>query len=245
MPQAKSDPTSLNAAQRATQMLEQFANSYQHKVGVAASLTFGIRITDLATDWYVEIGSAQVALRPGPPPEPTVILTCDVDTLHKIYLGEWNVLTALGRARISDAAPMELVFMEGVLPSPELVGKFLPVVFHFFNRGSPEFVAFGQVHSRFVHGGNSVVLYYEPGLRTAWYQVTKGMIVNERKDEQTNPFASLFICTRGRGKARLNSAEYTLTEGTSVLVPTGMTHMFWNEYEQPFEFIVVMFGPEA
>ena len=135
--------------------------------------------------------------------------------------------------------------MEEVQPTPEFIEKIVSLAFHFFNRGSPEFIHFGENYSRFIHGGNAVVFYYTKGLRTAWYQIKKGMIVNENEKDQVNPFPTLFICTRGEGKAKLGDNSFTLKEGTTVLIPAGMSHMLWNERDSPFEGIIIMFGEGA
>ena len=88
-------------------------------------------------------------------------------------------MTAVGRERMSDKTPLDIGFIEGFLPSMDFIyGTLMPLGFHFFSRGKPEVISYGEKFSRFVHGGNTVIFYYQKGLRISWYQVKKGMKIN-------------------------------------------------------------------
>jgi D-lyxose ketol-isomerase len=106
-------------------------------------------------------------------------------------------------------------------------------------------IPFGDGLTRNVHGANSAIFYYQRGIRTGWYQVEPGMHVNRSEADQTNPFPSLFIMTRGRIQARLGGELLELEEGQAVLVPAGMAHEFWAEEDQYGELVLVMFGEGA
>ena len=187
-----------------------------------------------------------MVLNQGFPEEPTFYLVTDPGTLERIHAGEMNALTAAGRARMSDPTPLDFGFMEGFQPSPEFLSDvMLPLGFHFFNRGRPEIVYFGEEYSRNVHGGNAVIFYYQQGLRTGWYQVRPGMKINENLDDAVNPFPTLFIITKGEGRGRLGEKEMDLREGMSVYVPAGMVHQFRTEKEPGMEFVIIMFGEGA
>ena len=90
-----------------------------------------------------------------------------------------------------------------------------------------------------------MIFYYEKGLRTAWYQVKKGMKINENLEEATNPFPSLFIMTKGEGQALLGDKTISLKAGLTLFVPAGMIHQFWTESDSGLEFIIIMFGEGA
>ena len=228
-------------------MIADFAASYEGKTGPAIEAIFGLEIKgEQAGSWRVQIDpKRKVTVRPGKPDAPTFVLTCDLETLGKIHDGVWNALTAAGQARSTDPVPLDIGFMEGFSPAPDTMGKILHVLFHFFNTNNPEIVRFGEKHSRFVHGGNAVVFYYTKGLRTAWYQLKKGMVINADEKDQVNPFPTLFICTRGEGRGRLGGKDSVLTEGMSVFIPAGMSHTFWNERDEPCEGVIIMFGEGA
>ncbi len=111
--------------------------------------------------------------------------------------------------------------------------------------GLPEFLAFDREASRVIHGANAVLLHYFEGLRSVWYQVESGQHINPDPRDQTNPFPSLFIFLTGRGKARIGGTETDIHGGTATLIPAGVAHEFWNRFEQPLEFILIMFGQGA
>ena len=231
----------------AAEIIKDLAAAYQQKADEKEEGIFGIEVKGEGGGmWTVSIEPGRkVKVQEGEPEKPTFILTTDLLTLRKIYQGEINALTAAGRAKASDRAPVDIKFMPGVQPSPEIMKKLLHYGFHFFIQGTPEIVYFDEAHSRFVHGGNVVIFYYTTGLRTAWYQIKKGMVINQDESDQVNPFPTIFICTRGEGQAKLGGKTITLRKGMMVYIPAGMAHMFWNENNEPMEGIIIMFGPGA
>jgi len=231
----------------AAKIITDWAAAYQKKVSPEEEGLFGIEIKGEGGGvWTVSIEPGRkVKVRAGEPDKPTFLFTTDLSTLRKIDKGEINALTAAGRAKASDSAPVDIKFMPDVQPSPEVMKKIFHYGFHFFIPGTPEIIYFDEAHSRFVHGGNVVIFYYTTGLRTAWYQVKKGMVINQDESDQVNPFPTLFICTRGEGRAKLGGKTITLKKGMMVYIPAGMSHMFWNENDEPMEGIIIMFGPGA
>jgi mannose-6-phosphate isomerase-like protein (cupin superfamily) len=168
----------------------------------------------------------------------------NMETLRRLDRNEINAMTAMGRANWSDPADMDPVIPGGRL-TPELQALFLPLTFHFWNREWPEIVPFGEGTTRFVHGGNAAIFFYDQGLRTAWYQIQEGMHINADPSDQTNPFPSLFIVTRGSIMARLDGREQRLSEGIAVLVPAGMPHEFWAGPGEYGEVIMICWGDGA
>lgn len=168
-----------------------------------------------------------------------------IETLRRLDRGEISAMTAMGRAHWSDPADMDPVLPPGQGFTPELQARFLPLTFHFWNRDWPEIIRFGEGTTRFVHGGNAAILYYDRGLRTAWYQLKEGMHVNSDPADQTNPFPSLFVVTRGNCRARLGGEELRLQEGMAVHVPAGMTHEFWAGPGEYGEVVLIMWGAGA
>jgi mannose-6-phosphate isomerase-like protein (cupin superfamily) len=213
-------------------------------------ITFGILITGPHEEkWTISIdkkGPQKVELKKGFPDQPTFYLVTDFMSLKKIYDGKLNALTAAGRERMSDKTPLDIGFMEGFQPSIDFIyGTMMPLGFHFFNRGKPEVIPFGEKFSRFVHGGNTVIFYYQQGLRIGWYQVKKGMKINEDPQLATNPFPTLFIMTKGEGMGRLGENTMPLKEGMAIYVPAGMVHQYWTESDSGLEFVIIMFGEGA
>lgn len=232
-------------------MLEEFVNDYERNDELPESpIAFGIQITgEKGGKWTVSIDAKKpdkVTLTKGFPSQPTFYVVTDAATIRKIFNGEINVLTAAGRARMSDKTPLDFEFMEGFQGSMDFISEvMLPLSFHFFNRGKPEIIPFGEQYSRIVHGGHAVVFYYQKGLRTAWYKIEPGMFINKDLKDAANPFPTLLIITKGQGQVRLGDKIMSLREGMTVFVPAGMVHQFWTENDEGVEVIIIMFGKGA
>ena len=103
-------------------ILQSYVVDFRQDPAAAQPITFGIRVTgEGGGEWHVvdtgkkAAGSGEwdVALQPGFPKVPCAFYTLDLVTLRKIDQGTWNGLTAMGRARASDSAPMDIGVTEG------------------------------------------------------------------------------------------------------------------------------------
>lgn len=237
----------------AEEILRSYVEDFQRDPAAAEPMTFGIRLKgDSGGEWRISVagrkeptGGYHVELREGLPSTPSVLYTLDLNTLRKIDRGEINALTAMGKARASDPAPMDIEFMEGFRPEADFFARFIPFTFHFWTRGFPEVVEYGRPYSREVHGANMVVLYYQTGLRSAWAQIDKGQHVNADPGDQTNPFPTMIIGIRGRAVAKVGGKEGVLQAGQMVFIPAGVSHEAWNPYDDPAEIVILMFGEGA
>ena len=159
----------------AEEILRSYAEDFQSDPAAAEPITFGIKVSgEGGGEWHVVVGGKkaangdyQVDLVRGLPPNPAAFYTLSLAALRKIDSGEINALTAMGRARASDTAPMDIGLMDGFEPAPDFFGRLIPFTFHFWTRGVPEIVNFGRPQSREVHGANMVIFYYQEGLRSA------------------------------------------------------------------------------
>lgn len=234
-------------------ILQSYVADFRHDPAAAESFTFGVRVTgEGGGDWHVVVsgkkGDAEemdVTLKPGFPAEPVAYYKLDLATLRKIDRGELNALTAMAKARGGDPVPMDLDLMPGFQPSPGFLARIVPFSFHFWTRGFPERVPFSGELGRVTHGANAVIFYYQKGLRSGWFQVNKGQHVNEDPEDQTNPFPTMFFMLRGKLQAKVGGKQVTFPENEMMFVPAGVTHEFWNPYDNPAEFIILMFGEGA
>ena len=246
-------PARPPASRSVAEILGSFVDDFRNDPAAASKTVFGVSVKGAAeTDWRVVVsgrkdasGRYEVELQKGLPPEPAFVYVTDAATLDKIDRGEINALTAMGKARESDPAPMDISFTPGFQPTEDFLTAFLPLSFHFWTRGFPEIVPFGPSASREVHGANMVVLYYQKGLRSAWGQIRKGQRVNADPRDQVNPFPSMFIGLRGRAVVKVGGIEKALEPGRMVFIPPGTAHEAWNPYDEPAECIILMFGDGA
>ncbi len=243
----------INTDRAAEEILQSFVGDFRKDQFAREPITFGVRVRgEGGGDWHIVVEGksedekkAVVTLKKGFPAEQIGYYNMDIETLRKLDRNELSVLTGMGKARSSDIAPVEFDIAEGFDPGPEYWERLSPFTFHFWTLGIPEVVKFAREYSRVVHGGNVVLFYYQRGLRTAWYQIEKGQHINEDPQDQTNPFPSMFIITRGKAQAKIGGVERMMKEGEMLFVSAGISHEFWNNNEEPCEFIIIMFGKEA
>ncbi len=237
----------------AEEILQSFVEDFREDPFASEPITFGVRVRgEGGGDWLIivegkseEDKKAAAKLKKGFPSERIGYYNMDIETLRKIDRNELSVLTGMGKARSSDIAPVEFDVSEGFDPDPKYWERLSPFTFHFWTRGHPEIVKFAGEYSRVVHGANVVLFYYERGLRTGWYQVEKGQHINEDPKDQTNPFPTILIITRGAAHAKIGGVEKIIQKGELLFIPAGDSHEFWNTKEEPCEFIIIMFGEEA
>ena len=246
-------PAQPTAPRPAGEILRSFVEDFRNDPAADTPCTFGVSIPGSAEpEWHIVVtgrkdaaGRFEVDLRKGLPLDPAAVYTTDLETLNRIDRRELSALTAMGRARMSDPAPMDITFMPGYTPGEDFLANFLPLTFHFWTRGFPETVSFSPAVGREVHGATMVVLYYQKGLRSAWGQIRKGQRVNADARDQVNLFPTMIIGLRGRAMAKVGGVEKILEPGQMVFIPPGTAHEAWNPFEEPAEFILLMFGDGA
>lgn len=228
------------------EMIESFVEDFRNDSSrMNRELTFGVAV-DTIKFHVISDGKGKVTLNNGFPEEPTFYYKLDTITLKKIYSGQLSVITAMGRANMSDPAPMDLGFMEGHQMDPVFFDWIIEYTFHFWTRGFPEIIRFGdESKTRIVHGANVTGLYYQKGFRSAWYQIKKGQHINASPNDQRNPFPTLIMFTSGQAEAKIGGKQMILQKGDSVLIPKDISHEFWNDEEKAAEFFIIMFGDGA
>lgn len=231
-------------------VIQRFAADYADDPFLDRETVFGVEVD--GEWWTVRAlpgagGSAgDVRVTAGRPPAPTFYFTVDRETLRRIDAGQMNALTAMGKARESDAAPMDIATMDGFAPSdPDFGAWVIPFVFHFWTRGQPEIIPFNSEATRTVHGAQAAIFYYQEGLRSAFFEVRPGQHVNADPADQSNPFPSLFIMVEGRVRARIGGRDMELEAGNAMFIPAGVTHEFLNPFDAPGRGILLMFGEGA
>jgi len=230
-------------------ILEGYAEDYQTDVTLNKDVTFAIKVDD--TFWHViakaktETSEANVTVNEGKPETPSFYFYTDLETLNKINKGEMNALTASAKAFESDFAPFDVDVMEGFQPDETFMSTLFSVYFHFWTKGLPERIPFGLDFTRFTHGAQASIFYYQPGFRSGYVAIKKGQHANKDEKSKTNPFPTLLIAIKGEGKMIINGEESNFSAGEAILIPAGVTHEFLNENEDPLECILLMFGEGA
>jgi hypothetical protein len=233
-------------------MLADFADDYQHDA-MARPIVFGVEVRDAEDPkWHIVVeehdDDLAVSLHEGFPETPTAYFTTDLETLERIHAGELASLTAMGKAFSSDFAPLDLGFMDGFVPAENTVPDLIAAAFHFWTRGFPERVRFGDLAAtRRIHGGNATLFYYQEGFRSGYFDIAPGDHVNAEEASQTNPFPSLIIMIEGPVHARIGGEECTINTGEAIFIGPGVAHEFWLDEaaEHHAKGVLVMFGDGA
>jgi mannose-6-phosphate isomerase-like protein (cupin superfamily) len=230
-------------------ILDRFASDYKNDPMFKSNQYFGIEVDKEM--WKIETipatdkSPSQISITKGTPNTPTFYYVTNLRTLKQLDMGELNPLTAGVKAFSTDYAPLDIEAMDGFQPSQEFVGNVLAFTFHFFTKGTPEIVPFGQHHTRSTHGAQASIFYYDTGLRTGYGYLHPGQHANEHPLSKTNPFSSMIILIKGKVTARLNDIDYIIEAGNAFFIPPGMTHEILNPNNEAAEFILLMFGEGA
>lgn len=228
----------------AWEMLEKMAEAFKNKIGEQFSVAVQFDISDKEESWYVTIEEGRkVSVGKTAHKKAQFIFVITTDTLLLIYEGKMTAMTAAGKAKGSDPAPLDLKFAEGMESTPEIRKKFYTFIQHFFNPTEPERILLGEEYSRVVHGGHVIPLYYHPGLRSGWYLLKKGERLNEPGD--TNPFPQAFIFIQGEGFAKIGDKTIRVKAGESYFIPPGSDHVVWTESKKPLILIWLAWGEGA
>lgn len=245
-PSANTETKSLDAAA----IIKSYVEDYKSDQYAADPMLFGIEVPEQGR-WTVRITGKQieeqweVLLTEGFPTEQTFIYKIEYATLQAIYQGNLNALTAQGKAFSGDYTPMSISYMEGYEPTAEEYDKINPFSFHFWTKGFPEFIPFGEGLTRRAHGSNFVVFYYEKGLRTAWYRVLPEEKVRHDPREQAMPFPIMVVAIKGTTEGEVDGKRVSLPAGNTIFIPPNVQHKWWNETDEPTEAILIMFGEGA
>lgn len=231
------------------QILKTYTNDYQKDVMLTEDIRFGIKVGD--DFWHViataktKTNDATVELFAGKPKEASFYFKTDFETLEKIYNGELNALTGSAKAFETDFAPFDADVMEGFQPDETFMPKLLKTLFHFWAKGTPEIIPYGIDYTRFTHGAQASIFYYQPGFRSGYIAIKKGQHANKDEKSKTNPFPTLIIAMKGECEMIINGKKTILKGGTAVLIPANVSHEFMNNNDELFEGILLMFGEGA
>ena len=231
-------------------IIKSYVEDYKNDQHAQYPMTFGIEIMDKG-QWTVEVTGKKlddqygVMLTEGLPTKPTFIYVIENRTLEAIYNGDLNALTAQGKAFVGDYTPMSVKEMEGFKTSVDIDSEINKFSFHFWTKGFPEIVPFGEGLTRRAHGSNFVVFYYQKGLRTAWYRVLPNEIVRDDPREQVMPFPIMIVAIKGTTEGEVGGKRVSLSEGNTLFVPPYTTHKWWNETKEATESVLIMFGEGA
>ena len=231
-------------------ILNRYATDYETDVTFTNDVLFGVKVDDQF--WHIDAQaqtdstSAIVQVLEGKPQIPTFYFYTDIKTLNKIDQGKLNALTGAAKAFSNEFAPFDADVMEGYVPDDAFMPTLFSVFFHFWTRGMPEVIPYGIDLTRFTHGAQASIFYYQEGFRSGYVAIKKGQHANANEDSKTNPFPTLLIAINGEGVAIINGVKSKFEKGQALLIPPHVSHEFLNpDHDEPLECILLMFGKGA
>lgn len=225
------------------EILEEMASNYKQKIPKDSHSDYQLDIEDLGKSFSIEIRPQNtVSISEKANPDAKINLMTNSNIIQKISHNEISALTALGRANISDSAPINFRTQEGITFSMELYYEIVEFIQRFFNYSYREKTFYGEEYSRNVHGAGAVPFFYDKGFRSAWFLIKKGEKLNEPGD--TNPFPQSLIVIAGSGYGNLGGDRISIKKGEVYYIPPDTDHVLWTENES-LEIIWLAWGQGA
>lgn len=225
------------------QMLSHWATSYIGKIPNDYVDTLNFHLKDSDSHWYIVFQNNEYFLNQGKNPNAKMVITANYDTYTKIYNGDLNGMTAIGRASISQSAPLDMWLENGMTFRKMNWNKVYFTISNFFNSHPHNKVLLGRDHSRNVHGGNVVALYYSVGFRSAYYNLEIGQTLNESGEK--DPFNQSFVIISGEGFAKIGSDTLKLAANEAYYIKPNIEHKVWTDSEQGLSLVWNAWGNEA
>ncbi len=225
-------------------MLQALAEHYAAAVTLEAALVVQFDLAPEEDVWHVVLAEGQSpTVQAGPHADARFVIVLSAETLARLYTGDLAPLTAAGRAHITDPAPLDFRLGAGVTLTPAVYAELIAFVQRFFNASEPRRILLGAEHARVVHGGHAVVMFYDPGFRSAWYLLHQGERLNAPGD--TNPYPQAFVFLSGEGRAKIGDHEITVRANEAYHIPPHTEHIVWNDREEPLTLLFMAWGAGA
>lgn len=225
------------------ELLRGWSESFLTKVAGDYKDTLNFRLNDDNSHWHVTFSDGSYSIHKGENPDAKFIMTADMETYRKIYTGKLSPMTAIGRASIHEPAPLDFILQNGMTIGEVNWNYAYFTVINFFNPHPNNKIVLGQEHSRSVHGGNVIGLYYSVGFRSAWYHINKGEMLNEAGEK--DPFEQSFIILKGSGYAKIGQDTIAIKENEAYYIRPNLEHKVWTESDEGVTLLWNAWGKEA
>jgi hypothetical protein len=225
-------------------MLQAMSRAYAAKVPDDYDLRINIEVAGDSEPlhWHVVSDGGKLDYGLGEVPDADTTLKLTAATLMRLHQGQWSGLGAAGRAHIRDSAPLDFSIPAGVHPL-EAMRRGYFFVTHFFSVDVPTRIPFGEGHTRKVHGGHAAPLFYDRGIRSAYYRLEHGDVLNE--DGAKDPMHQGFIVIGGSGTATIGEHRFSVRAGQAIYIPAHTIHMLAPDGPAALELIWLAWGEKA
>ncbi len=148
------------------------------------------------------------------------------EVFDSILAGESDIFSLIGRSKWSDKRPVEFDIINHDR-AEELweIGKAL--LTYFFLPGKVKVRRLTLSLAGEAHGGHPVPLVYWNGMRSAWFFLKKGELLNEEGEKDPHP--QLFIIQSGSGTIIIGEEKFDIDKNLVVYVTTNTFHQIHAE----------------
>lgn len=233
----------LNSVDRLEEILCDWAGAYCEKNGPDFRDTLHFHLAGSDNYRYIIFSEGDYTLSEGMHPGARVVFTASIDTYNRIYDGEMSAMTAVGRASVTEPAPLDIILANGMTLGKVNWDWAYYTLGNFFNVHPANRTLLGIEHSRKVHGGNAVALFYSVGYRSAWYHIGRGEMLNESGER--DPFNQSFVILSGSGTAQIGNDTIQLQANEAYYIRPMQEHRVWSDTEKGITLLWNAWGSEA
>jgi mannose-6-phosphate isomerase-like protein (cupin superfamily) len=242
--ESHSDPkTNAGTSISFEEMLHAWSKAFLLKIPEGYTDTLNLHVKDTNSHWHVIIANDSYRIIEGKNLKARLILTGNLDVYRQVYTGQLNAMTAAGRASIREAAPLDMMFENGMTYRQMNWEYAYFTMINFFNVHPNNKALLGREHARKVHGAHAVALYYTPGFRSAYYNIAKGETLNESGEK--DPFNQSFIIISGEGYAKIGNDTLMIKANEAFYIKPNLEHKVWTDSEEGLSLIWNAWGINA
>lgn len=225
----------------AMDIFEEIGRSFEKKIDEEFECYIQFNIGDSGENILIDIRDGEVHISHGIDEGVDIVIGTTTETIQDIHEGKITAFAAAGKADPSEPAPLDWRIGGGFVPAK--MRNIYYTLMHFFHTEEPEKIKLGEEHSRMVHGGHAIPLYYHPGFRSAWYMIKKGERLNEPGD--TDPFPQGIVVIDGEGYAKIGDKTVEIKKNESYYIPPNSDQVLWTDNEEPLVIIWLAWGESA
>ncbi|TFF96887.1 cupin domain-containing protein [Candidatus Thorarchaeota archaeon] len=203
----------------------------------SGSMNVGIVLTDTGESATVSVGEVSRVLEGLV--TPAVRITMTRETFERVRDGEADAFALGGRSKMSESRPINF---ESIDPerAAEVMEAVKGMATFFFNPGKVKTKELSLEGAGEAHGARPIPLVYWKGLRTAWYHVPAGSVLNEAGEK--DPWPQAFVVLRGSGRVQIADEDLELKTSCVYYIPRDCTHKI--HADSPVELIWIAWDAE-
>jgi hypothetical protein len=201
------------------------------------SLNVGIELVDTgesATVILGEVPSVAEGLV-----SPAVRITMSRQVFESVRDGRADAFALGGRSRMSDRRPINFDSID-----PDRAAEVMEVIkgmaAFFFSPSKVKTKELTLERAGEAHGARPIPIVYWKGLRSAWYHVPAGSILNE--DGERDPWPQAFVVLRGSGTVQIGEEVLDLKTESVYYIPRNSAHQI--HADSPVELIWIAWDAE-